>query len=221
LKYTNPPDSEQELLAKTGQLAGKSLGQVAREIKLQVPSDQIHHKGWIGKLAELYLGATASNLAEPDFQLIGVELKTVPMNKHGNPKESTYVCTINLSDTTGVQWETSIVRKKLSRVLWLPVEAEPTIPYSQRRFGTALLWSPGPDQESVLQNDWEEIMDLIATGNLDQVSSSQGRYLQIRPKAASGVALGKSYTQDGIPTTTLPRGFYLRASFTRTILSEG
>ncbi len=214
------PRSEQELLDRAGQLAGKTIAQAAAELGLVAPADQRRNKGWTGQLAECYLGATASTLAEPDFQQIGVELKTVPMSNPGRPAESTYVCTVSQSDIIGSRWKTSIVRIKLSRVLWVPVESDKSVPYPQRRFGTAQLWSPGAEQESVLQNDWEEIMELVATGSLDKVSSVQGRYLQMRPKAANAAALGKAWSKEGIPTYTLPRGFYLRTSFTRTILGN-
>lgn len=202
-------------------LAGKTISRVATELDLIAPADQKRHKGWTGKLAELYLGATASTLAEPDFQQIGVELKTIPLNRHGRPAESTYVCTVTLATTTGLHWEASVVRQKLARVLWLPVESEKSIPYPQRRFGTAMLWSPDADQEAVLKNDWEEIMELVCTGGLDRISSRQGRYLQIRPKAANAVALGRSWSTEGVPEHTLPRGFYLRSSFTAMLLGPG
>ncbi len=205
---------------RVGRLTGKTIAQAAAELGLVAPADQRRNKGWTGQLAERYLGATASTLAEPDFQQIGVELKTVPMRHAGQPAESTYVCTVSLSAIIGTRWETSIVRKKLTRVLWLPIESGRAIPYPQRRFGSAQLWSPDSKQESVLQNDWEEIMDLVVTGNLDKVSSVQGRYLQIRPKAANAVALGKAWSNEGTATYTLPRGFYLRSSFTRIILGN-
>ena len=209
------PESEAELLARCRALAGKTLGQVARELAVAVPPDQKRHKGWTGELAERCLGATASTRAEPDFQLLGVELKTVPIDRRGLPRESTYICTLTLSELTGASWRNSTVKKKLTRVLWLPVEADPALPLRQRRFGEARIWGPTPEQESVLETDWEEIMELVTTGELDRLSSSQGRYLQVRPKAANAAALGP-YDQG----MTLPRGFYLRSSFTRTILCE-
>lgn len=212
------PTSEQALLDRTASLAGKTIARVAAELGLSVPADQRHNKGWTGQLAELYLGATASTLAEPDFQFIGVELKTIPVNRHGRPAESTYVCTVELAQTAGLNWQDSVVRQKLARVLWLPVESEKSIPYPERRFGNARLWSPCPAQEAVLKNDWEEIMELVGTGCLDKVSSRQGQYLQIRPKAANAQMLGRYWSEEGVPNHTLPRGFYLRSSFTGTLL---
>ena len=41
----------------------------------------------------------------------------------------------------------------------------------------------------MLQQDWEEHMDLICTGQLARISAKQGTYLQIRPKAADSSSL--------------------------------
>jgi len=213
------PATEQELAARVKSIAGRTVESLARSFNLAVPPDQGGHKGWVGELAERCLGATASSLAEPDFQRIGIELKTIPINRHGKPKESTYVCTLSLSDTAGLKWETCTVRKKLSRVLWLPIESDSSIPLAKRRFGSGFFWSPDSRQESILRNDWEEIMELVGTGELDRVSSSMGQYLQIRPKAANAASAGRSYSAEGTVMATLPRGFYLRSSFTGSILA--
>lgn len=212
------PASEPELLQRAAQLAGKTIARVATELGLPFPADQRRNKGWTGQLAEQFLGASAASLAEPDFRLIGVELKTIPLNRHGCPAESTYVCTLALNGTTGMAWTDSVVSRKLARVLWLPVESDSSIPYPQRRFGNAQLWSPTPDDEAVLANDWEEIMELVCTGRLDKLSSRQGRYLQVRPKAANAASLGRSWSEEGTPVHTLPRGFYLRSRFTARVL---
>ena len=55
-------------------------------------------------------------MPEPDFQHIGVELKTLPVDQNFRPKESTYVCTVPLIRNAGAIWETSTVKLKLSRV---------------------------------------------------------------------------------------------------------
>jgi DNA mismatch repair protein MutH len=212
-----PPATELELTDCASLLCGKTIASIADQLGLLVPSDQMHNKGWVGNLAELFLGATASTQSEPDFQKIAVELKTVPMSKPGLPKESTYVCTVNLTESINSSWKDSAVYRKLRRVLWLPVESDQSIPLRDRRFGNAILWSPDNHQEDTLKKDWEEIMELVTLGELDKLSASLGTYLQVRPKAANANSLGRSYDEDGRPTTTLPRGFYLRTSFTRTL----
>jgi DNA mismatch repair protein MutH len=215
-----PPTSEAELLANAEYIAGLTLAELAECVDLTVPASLQNAKGWVGQLIEQCLGATAASLPEPDFQHIGVELKSLPINRHGQPQESTYVCTVPLLDHTGLQWETSWVRRKLQRVLWVPVEADSNLSIAERRIGTALLWSPNPEQEAVLKQDWEELMDLIVTGRLAEISAHHGTWLQIRPKAANARALCTTFDDQGVPTETLPRGFYLRPGFTRTLLNQ-
>ena len=68
----HPPKSEEELLTRSRQLAGLTLNDLAIKFNQAIPNDTRHAKGWIGQLIEITLGSTASSLAEPDFQLIGV-----------------------------------------------------------------------------------------------------------------------------------------------------
>ena len=215
-----PPTSESELLVNAERIAGLTLGELAASMGISVPASLHNAKGWVGQLIEQSLGATAASLPEPDFQYIGVELKTLPINHHGQPQESTYVCTVPLLENTGLKWETSWVRHKLQRVLWVPVEADSNLPIAERHVGTALLWSPSPEQEAVLKQDWEELIDLIVTGQLAEISAHHGTWLQIRPKAANARALCNTFDEQGAPTETLPRGFYLRPGFTRTLLNQ-
>lgn len=215
-----PPQSEAELLARAQGLAGLTLGKLAAIACQPLPASAQSGKGWCGQLLERFLGASAGSRPEPDFTYIGVELKTLPLNTAGLPKESTYVCTVPLKDNRHLHWETSWVRLKLQRVLWLPLEADIRIPFARRRIGTALLWSPDPEQEAKLKQDWEEHMDRICLGQLEAISARDGEVLQIRPKAAHSKVLSPSCGSDGAPAQTLPRGFYLRSQFTRIILQQ-
>jgi DNA mismatch repair protein MutH len=215
-----PPRSETELLARARDIAGLTLRQLAAQVNRPVPGSLYAAKGWVGQLIEQCLGASARSRPEPDFEHIGVELKTLPVNQAGRPVESTYVCTVPLTGNTGLYWESSWVRRKLSRVLWVPIEATPGLPLAERRVGTALLWSPIPQQEAILKQDWEELMELIVTGQLDQVSARLGTFLQIRPKAANSRVRCTSFDENGSPAEALPRGFYLRTCFTREILEQ-
>ena len=215
----SPPVSEKELLERAETLAGKTLQHIASLQNKVLPEQLNSAKGFIGELIEDYLGASAGSLPEPDFQEIGVELKTIPVNKNGKPKESTYVCVVSLLPEESGHWNNSLVKRKLSRVLWVPVEADTSIPVAMRRIGSPLLWSPTSEQEKILQHDWQELMDMVMTGELEQISASYGKYLQIRPKAQNARSLQSGIDVDGNIIKTLPRGFYLRASFTHAILN--
>lgn len=213
-----PPTSEQELLDRARALAGLELGEIAETAGRALPPDLRRRKGVVGELLERVLGATAASRPVPDFEAIGVELKTIPVGDDERPRESTHICTLTLHDLAGQRWATSTVRRKLARVLWVPIEARPDIALARRRIGRARLWSPTAAEEAVLASDWEEHMELIATGRFDQIDGRLGTYLQVRPKAANRDAVMAAHDASGRPSATLPRGFYLRASFTRRIL---
>jgi len=215
-----PPQSEQELLDRARKLAGLTLEELATQFNQPLPSDVRHAKGWMGQLLETSLGATASSKAEPDFQLIHVELKTLPLTAAGKPKESTYVCTVPLSNLHEQEWTTCWLKRKLKRVLWLPIEADKRIALGSRHIGNAILWSPSDEEASQLEQDWEELMELVCLGKLDQITSHMGRYLQIRPKGANAKSLTTTLDEEGNTIQTLPRGFYLRPEFTQQIIQS-
>jgi DNA mismatch repair protein MutH len=175
-------------------------------------------KGFVGGLLERALGASAGSRALPDFPELGIELKTLPVDRAGAPVESTFVCTIPLTEIGQVEWADSRVRRKLSTVLWIPVEGERQIPVAERRIGQALLYRLTSEDEAVLRADWEELAGYIGRGHVEELTGHLGRYLQIRPKAAHSRARRVGFDADGAPFAALPRGFYLRPSFTGALL---
>lgn len=217
---TSPPETEAQLLAQAQRLAGYTLGELAELADMPTPRDLKRDKGWIGVLLERWLGASAGSKPEQDFAALGVELKTIPIDPLGGPLETTFVCVAPLTGNTGVVWETSHVRHKLKRVLWVPVEGSRTIPLAERRVGSPLLWSPDADEEQQLRQDWEELMDLIVLGQVTRITARHGEVLQLRPKAANSKALTEAIGEHGEPILTLPRGFYLKKNFTRALLAR-
>jgi DNA mismatch repair protein MutH len=171
-------------------------------------------------LLEVYLGAMAGSKPEQDFADIGVELKTIPIDANGKPLETTFVCVAPLTGNSGVTWENSHVRHKLARVLWIPVEGERQIPLAERRIGAPLIWSPSEQEEQQLREDWEELMDLIVLGKVETITARKGEFLQLRPKGANSKALTEAIGEFGQPIMTLPRGFYLKKSFTGPLLAR-
>ena len=75
-----PPQTEAELLERAHALAGWTLGELGKRVGVDVPESAARAKGLAGTLIETILGATAASRAEPDFQEIGVELKTIPVD---------------------------------------------------------------------------------------------------------------------------------------------
>jgi len=214
------PQSEQELLSRAYAMAGFTLAQLAATAGIPVPRDLRRDKGWTGQLIEWQLGASAGSRPEQDFPDLGIELKTIPVDPQGRPLETTFVCVAPLIGVSGQRWEESNVRNKLSRVLWIPVEGSREIPVGERRVGMPLMWSPSEEEDQLLRQDWEELMDMIVLGEVEQISARHGQVMQLRPKAANNKALTRAIGRDGQPIMTLPRGFYLKIDFTHSLLQR-
>ena len=171
---TAPPGDIDELLLRAEQLAGRTLGEVAELVGVEVPRDLRRAKGWVGQLLETCLGASAGNLPVPDFQALGVELKTIPTDVSGKPRESTYVCTVPLTDVDDADWESSTVRLKLGAVLWIPILSDRDLPLAARIVGRPFLWRPDEKEEAALRRDWEDHLRVIRDGYVDNIRGADG-----------------------------------------------
>ena len=220
MRLVEAPVTEAELFARAEELAGLSLGELGRRFEATAPPDLRRAKGWVGQLLERALGATARSRAAPDFEVLGIELKTLPIGRFRTPAESTFVCTIDVSRIGDVDWESSLVKKKLSRVLWVPVEGDRELDVSVRRIGTPFIWSPSPEDEASLRSDWDDLAGIIGRGDVESITGHMGRHLQIRPKAASSRSRRRGIDAEGTSFAVLPRGFYLRSAFTAKLLRE-
>ncbi|BCA95624.1 DNA mismatch repair protein MutH [Legionella antarctica] len=215
-----PPKTEEELSERCSWIEAFSFSQLAMSLGLAIPASPVRRKGWVGQALELALGTDASNKSIPDFQYLGIELKTLPIAPSGKPTESTFITSIPLLTIHQQNWKSSQCYAKLKRILWIPIEGDTNIPYPQRRIGRGFLWSPDLHQESILSADWEYLTLQISTGNLETIDAKAGEYLQVRPKAANGKSLCYGYDSEGNKIKTLPRGFYLRTSFTEHIIAQ-
>jgi len=220
-----PPGSEEELRLRVEALAGRTLGEIAAALGFHgLDGAAVRTKGRAGELVERALGATVGAGAAPDFPHLGIELKTIPVDGRGAPRESTFVCAIDLRAADRAEWATSRARRKLAHVLFVPLEGEPAEARAAWRVGAARFWRPTAAQEEVLRADFDELMGLIGAGGVERLTAHAGRWLQVRPKAATS----RSRTEvpdfdldgDGAYVAVLPRGFYLRARFTGALLRD-
>ncbi len=216
----NIPESEKELVLRAQALSGLTLGQIAHQQNIQVPEKLNKEKGWVGLLLEQVLGASAGSKPIPDFPHLGIELKSLPIDRNGKPLETTFVCVAPLTGLIGATWQNSHIKNKLAKVLWVPVIAERGIPISERIIATPFLWSPNEDDEKLLSHDWQELTDMIVLGEVENINGKLGQVLQLRPKAANSHAKTKAFNKNGQPFMTLPRGFYLKTAFTHQIIQR-
>jgi hypothetical protein len=81
-----------------------------------------------------------------------------------------------------VEWGQLRVFRKLRRVLWVPIEGTRSTPVDTRRIGTALLWSPSPEEELDLRFDWEELAGMIGAC-VEDITGHGGGYVMGSAKA--------------------------------------
>lgn len=215
-----PPPSIDALLERAEALSGKTVKDVLRDLGLAASVDPVRTKGSAGETLERALGASGGSSQVLDFPELGVELKTIPVTADGAPLESTYVCTLSLADAEAQEWETSWVRAKLARVLFVPLVGAHGIGWQDRTIGQPLLWSPTEAQDRVLHGDFDDVVGLIGVGRIEELTAHRGRWLQVRPKARDGRARTIAWGDGGEAIATVPRGFYLRARFTRALLVD-
>ncbi len=214
------PASIDELLARARALEGIAVGELARTLGIDDRGDALSTKGTSGAILERALGATGGSARVHDFPELEVELKTIPIDERGVPIESTYVCTLSLADAETQEWETSWVREKLARVLFVPLVAQADARWNERRIAKPILWSPTKEQEAILRADFDDVVGLIGVGRIEELTAHRGRWLQVRPKARDGSVRTIAFGAEGEAIATIPRGFYLRTRFTGAILAD-
>ena len=222
------------LLAHARALVGVELSELADTLGLPVPVGRLRTKGWSGQVIEQELGAVVGGARGPDFAALGVELKTVPVQEllePGDPRtparfeplESTAVCQIDPVAIAGESWETSYVREKLARVLFVAL-AVPTGARSvgERRVAAVRLWSPDADETRALRDDFELfVRGYYRQGRAAEITGHLGGVLQVRPKGRDADDLRDAYDAAGNPSRVGKHGFYLRPAFVARILRAG
>lgn len=198
-------------------LAGVSMQALADMCHTQCPSQLLRAKGWLGQTLERFLGADAGSLALPDFAKLGVELKTLPLTSQGQPKESTYVTYAPIPFEEKA-WTESTVYKKLKHVLWVPYLADG--PIAQRIIAKPFLFEMTAHISHILEQDWIELTEKLKLQQFDDLNGSLGRFLHLRPKAADSKTFIKVINMDGELKNIVPKGFYLRADFTKMLLQQ-
>ena len=211
------------LLSHARALVGVELAELADGLGLPVPAGRVRTKGWSGQVVEHELGVAVGGARGPDFEALGIELKTVPVTPALVPLESTAVCQIDPIAIAGESWETSYVRAKLARVLFVALEVpEGARSVGDRRVAAVTLWAPAAADESVLRADFELfVREYFRRGRAAEITGHLGAVLQVRPKGRNAADDRPGYDSAGNPTRVGKHGFYLRPAFVAAILKTG
>ena len=206
------------MLARARSLAGLRVDELAATAGMLGT-----HKGSVGQRVERALGLKPV-FDDIDDPVSGVEVKTLPVKVgRGGPsvQEVTWVTSASVESLITETWATSRVRKKLQRVLFVPVVVGRSDEGAAEvaRVGAAFVWEPDADEEAMLRADWEDLSDLVARGLGFAVTSQRGQALHLRPKGRDARHVRTAQLVDD-EVILRPQGFYLRRGFTQGLLGK-
>lgn len=213
--------SERTLLMFAQGLCGYSVKEVSEALSEPIPKYLKKNKGFIGILLEKILGSnTTNNKSCVDFPSLGIELKSIPINELGYPLEDTCICTVPLTQNTGLMWENSYLYQKIKKILWIAVQGSKKILLQDRLFKKAFIWSPSKYETKIVKSDWEILMDKIVLGEFKKISSTDSNVLYIKNKHRNKFSRIKFTDELGNLQLIKPKAFYFKKRFTKILLKK-
>lgn len=198
--------SDGALLAHARTLTGRTAGELARLVGIDLSRPSERGRTGVGDIAERYFGRLPSSSPEPDIVELSVEIKTIPLKpaqKGWTVKEPTSLTQIDPQAVLAQPWANAYVRRKLAHILWIPYEHHPDL--EDARFRRPFLWKPSALDEALFARDYEVVRQLLQTTPLGDISESLCHVMGARRKDKKG---GKK------------RAWALKARFTRPLIAK-
>lgn len=209
--------SIEELLEKTKEIVGKTFGEIDKQGLLQKKTND---KGILGKVVETgFYGYPLNNLAQADFENIGVELKVSgfkTLKKGGwSAKERISLSQINYNSIIHEPFEFSSVISKSKKLLFVWYEyikggdKKDFVIHDFQLYDLTRI-------EPIIRNDYNMIQQKVADGLAHNLSEGESVILGAASKGASGQTRSQPHSTILAPT----RAFSLKNSFLKGVLNE-
>lgn len=214
------PKTREELIRRLDLITGRSLSELAFLSGVDAPYNNRAGKGFAGQLTEIFLGADAGTLSEPDFTSLGIELKTLPVGFDLMPAQSTFLCMADLNPERFIPFEQSHLYHKLRHMLFVLLLAPKGAKITERRILGYFFFKPDAQTLNLFEQDYNEFNELIFNASARDIDGTAGNVIQMRPKAAASSEYIKVRDASGNFTTTYPRAYYLRPHFTKQLMQD-
>ena len=162
----------------------KSLESITYFIKSNYPEIILTtNKGIAGQVLEAIIGNAPNSDPNPDVKNINVELKVLPLRKISNkiqPKERSKLKSINYNKIIDEKWETSEVKKKIEKILFLLYEQPTGKTYKDWKefiFKGTLFYELKNERENIVKDDWEGIQYKVKSETANQLSEGDSKIL--------------------------------------------
>ena len=203
-------------MAYAEKLQGKTLAMLVDPTKFEDP--KVKAKGGFGLLVEwAYFGIEANNESRPDFEQVGLELKTTPLvkgSKGTRVKERLVLNMIDFEKVSKEAWATSSFLNKNQKLLLIFYWHNDGETPWEHKFDLVGKWElPAQDAELVRQ-DWEKIVAKIRAGLAHELSEGDTFLLGACTKGKDSSSVGAQPASDILAKR---RAFSFKARYLKTI----
>ena len=203
------------VIARAKELIGRTLAEEYPEIEISVSKS----KGHLGELIEEHhFGLEINNESRPDFENLGVELKTSPLRKTTkgklSAKERISLGMIDYFQIVEERFHTSGFWKKNEQLL-IMFYIHTAKPVIHRRFHLADLWHFSKSDLIIIEQDWNYIKTKVAYGLAHELSEGDTMYLGAATKGASKNSLRE---QPNATEKAMSRAYSLKTSYVNRII---
>jgi DNA mismatch repair protein MutH len=179
------------------------------------------NKGIAGQILEAVIGNAPNSNPNPDVKDINVELKVLPLRKIGNqiqPKERSKIKSINYNKIINEEWQTSDVRNKMDKILFLLYEHPSGKTYKDWEeflFKGTLLYEVKNEKENIVQEDWEQIKYKVQSEIAHNISEGDSKIL-----GACTSGTGKEIVYGYYKNTAKQRSYSLKHNYLKVFYQE-
>lgn len=218
-KLPYDPKDKQSIIEYAQILVNSTL---RNHISVETIQDIHKHKGSFGNVVEEYYFMYKPNSKSgPDFEKVGMELKTTPLkkDKKGNysSKERLVITMINYMHIVSETFETSTFLYKASDILLISYLYDKDKNPLDYIIEVVAEWGLPKKDLPIFKQDWEIIVNKIRSGKAHEISSSDTMYLEACTKAANS---SKRQKQPYSSNLAKPRAWALKSSYMTTVQNK-
>lgn len=193
-------------------LKGRTLREMIDVDELDEPH---RRRGSFGNaVEEYYFRYDINSDSRPDFDEVGLELKTTPVKRNAKgelvAKERLVLTMIDYMDVVDEDFEHSHLLEKASDILLITYLYEPDVSPLDYVIEAVVRWGIPEEDLPQIKRDWETVVDKVRAGHAEDISGSDTLYLEACTKAANG-SVRRAQPYSDVPAK--PRAWALKASY--------
>ena len=221
---------EESIMARAKMLKGKTLGYISENSPYEEEAFKKSNKGNIGNFIEKHwFGILNNSNPAPDFEEAGIELKVCPIRRSSGTlitDQRTKICSIDFFKLYDETWESSHVKNKLNKVLFIFYQRkeEHEDLYDKKILGAALWELSKQDRLDTIVSDWHTAYNVNIHGMSHHLSETFFDILSTSRTTGGAIIDGEKdmvkQPNTNFETYAKKRAFSLKSGFTRQFWDE-